>query len=148
MTSGGKMSRHTALLAAGGASLALLVAGCGEDDFANDPRPAVPVEVTGSIKDSGVTVSPRREGAGPLRLILANLTDRALTVTLEGEDVIERVSQVQPQDTATIQKTLASGEYEVRAGTSRAVSIGDAIPPATLTIGPERASSSDELLLP
>lgn len=142
------MARHTALLAAGAMLTILLVAGCGDEDFANDPRPPVRVELTGSIKDDGVTVSPTREGAGPIQLTLANLTDRALTVTLEGEDVIERVGPVQPQDTATIQKTLASGSYEVRAGTSRAVDIGDAIPPATLTIGPDRASSSDQLLLP
>ena len=76
------------------------------------------------------------------------LTDRAHTITVEGEDVIERTAPIQPQDTATIQKTLRPGIYEVRAGSSRAGDIEDQIRPATLTIGPERADSNNDLLLP
>ena len=128
--------------------LALVAAGCGDDDFANAPRPPTAVELTGVIKDRGVTISPTREGAGPIRLTISNQTDRAHTVTLEGDDVIERVGPVQPHDTATIRKTLGSGSYEVRAGSSRAVDIEDQIPPAMLKIGPERESSDETLLLP
>jgi len=143
-----KMRNRRTMLVASGMLLALIAAGCGGDDFANDPRPPSAVELTGVIKDDGVTISPRREGAGPISLTIANLTDRAHTITLEGDDVVERVGPVQPQDTATIQKTLPSGTYEVRAGSSRAVDIEDQIPPATLTIGPDRSSSDTELLLP
>lgn len=142
------MRNRRAMLLAGGAALALGATGCGGDDFANTPRPPATVELTGVIKDSGVTISPTREGAGPIRITIANQTDRAHTVTLEGDDIIERVGPVQPQDTATIRKTLASGSYEVRAGSSRAVDIEDQIPPAVLRIGPERASSDETLLLP
>ena len=49
-------------------------------------------------------------------------------------------------DVATIQKTLEQGTYEVRTGSERAVR--HEIPAATLEIGPERESSSDDLLLP
>jgi hypothetical protein len=140
-------SRRLALLA-GGTALALAAAGCGGEDFANAPRPPIAVQLDGVIREDGVAVSPTREGAGPIRLTIANLTDRAQTVTLEGDDVIERVGPVQPMDTATIRKTLDSGTYEVRAGTSRAVDIEDQIPPATITIGPPRRGSDSELLLP
>ena len=43
---------------------------------------------------------------------------------------------------------LEPGTYEIRAGSPRAVDIGDQIRPATLRIGPERESSSREVLLP
>ncbi len=146
-----KMRDRRTLLLAGGAALTLAVAGCGggdDDDFANDPRPPTPVELSGVIRADGVALSPTREGAGPIQITFSNQTDRAHTITLEGEDVIERTAPIQPQDTATIQKTLTPGSYEVRAGSSRAVDIEDQIPPATLTIGAERAPSNDDLLLP
>ncbi len=148
MKSTSKMRKCRAMFFAGAMLLALGAVGCGEDDFANDPRPPSTVELTGVIRDDGVTISPTREGAGPILLTISNQTDRAHTITLEGEDVIERTAQIQPQDTARIQKTLRSGTYEIRAGSSRAVDIEDQIRPATLTIGPERASSDTETLLP
>jgi hypothetical protein len=148
MKSTDKMRRGRVVLVASGMALAMVATGCGDEDFANEPREPTPVELSGVISANSVTVSPAREGAGPIRLIVANLTDRAHTITLEGEDVIERTAPIQPQDTATIQKTLASGTYEIRAGSSRAVDIEDQIRPATLTIGPERASSNRDLLLP
>lgn len=136
------------VLAVGGILLALVAAGCGSEDFANEPRPPVAIGLTGVIRPSGVAVSPDRIGAGPVRITISNQTDRTHSITLEGEDVIERVRQVQPRDTATIQKTLRPGTYEVRAGSSRAVDIDDQIPPAKLTVGPERPSSDSTLLLP
>ena len=133
----------SALLLVGAAGL---VAACGEDDFENKPRPAAAITLTGVIQDRGVTISPRREGAGPFLISISNQTDESHTVTLEGESVKEEVGPVQPRDTAEIQKTLAPGTYEVRAGSPEATS--EEIPPATITIGPERASSNDRLLRP
>jgi hypothetical protein len=129
---------------------AALLAGCGGDDFENDRRPSVPKELTGVIQDRGVTISPKKEGAGPFVITISNQTDDAHTVTLEGTSsatsVQETVGPIQPQDTGTIQKTLPEGKYEVRAGSEQAVE--KEIPPAELDIGPDRDSSNDELLLP
>lgn len=144
----GNMRNRRALLLAGGVAAMLAASGCGDEDFANDPRPPTAVEMSAVIRDEGVTLSPTREGAGPLRITFSNQTDRAHTITVEGEDVIERTAPIQPQDTATIQKTLRPGTYEVRAGSSRAVDIEDQIRPATLTIGPQRTGSNNDLLLP
>lgn len=144
----GKMRSCRALLLASGFSLALAATGCGGEDFANAPRPPSAVDLSAVITPEGVSLSPTREGAGPIRMTISNQTDRAHTITLEGEDVVERTAPIQPQDTATIQKTLDSGSYEVRAGSSRAVDIEDQIRPATLTIGAERKGSDRELLLP
>ena len=126
--------------------LALLGAGCGEDDFENRPRPAVPKELTGVIQEDKVTVSPRKVGAGPILITISNQTQAAHLVTLEGETIRERVGPVNPLDTATIQKTLKQGSYEVSAGSPRAVA--REIQPAQLVIGKPRKNSSDELLLP
>jgi len=125
---------------------AVFLAGCGGDDFENEKRPPVPIELTGVIQDRGVTVSPDSEGAGPFVITISNQTDDAHTVTLEGTSIEETVGPIQPQDTGTIQKTLPTGKYEVRAGSD--VAVEKEIPPAELDIGPDRASSNDELLLP
>jgi hypothetical protein len=125
---------------------AALAAGCGEDDFARNPRPPVPVELTGVIQDDAVTVSPSRLGAGPIQITISNQTDRRQTVTLEGERLETRAGPVDPLDTATINRTLEPGIYEVRAGS--AVAAPREIKPATLQIGRERANSNDVLLLP
>jgi len=144
---GSRHIRGTGLLA-GGAALLLALGGCGEDDFANEPRPPTAVDLSAIIRADAVTLSPANEGAGLVEITISNQTDRAHTVTLEGEDIIERTAQIQPQDTARIQKTLGPGVYELRAGSRRAVDIGDEIRPATLRIGAERESSSREVLLP
>jgi hypothetical protein len=137
-------SRLAAAVVTAGAVAAF--AACGEDDFENRPRPAAPVELTGVIQEDKVTVSPSKVGAGPILITISNQTEAAHSVTLEGESVREQVPPVNPLDTATIQKTLKQGTYEVSAGSSRAVA--REIEPATLTIGKPRKDSSGELLLP
>jgi hypothetical protein len=126
---------------------AALLAGCGEDDFENEPRPPVTLELTGVIQEDRLTVSPSRNlGAGPFSILISNQTDAEHTVTLEGGSIQERVGPVAPDDTVEIKRTLAPGSYEVRAGSARAVR--REIQPATLDIGEERKSSNNELLLP
>jgi hypothetical protein len=123
-----------------------LIAGCGDEDFANEPRPPVPVELTGVVQDEAVTVSPARIGAGPVRITISNQTRRRQSITLEGETLETQVGPVDPLDTATIRSSLDPGLYEVRAGS--AVAVPKEIRPALLRIGPERRSSSGDLLLP
>jgi hypothetical protein len=129
--------------------LGLAFAGCGEDDFENKPRPAVPKQLTGVITDEKVTVSPDQEGAGPFVITISNQTKASHTITLESADggtIREQVGPINPLDTATIQRTLTQGEYTVKAGSERAVK--REIAPAVLRIGKDRKSGSDELLLP
>ena len=101
------------------AAAALLAAGCGDDDFKNEPRPAVPVELTGVIQDDKVTVSPSKIGAGPILITISNQTEQPRTITLEGEQISEETGPVPPLETETIAKTLGPGRYEVRAGSER-----------------------------
>jgi hypothetical protein len=126
---------------------ALIVAGCGEEDFENQPRPPVPMELTGVIQDDKVTISPAKNiGAGPFVITISNQTDAAKVVTLEGGSITEKTDNIPPLETATIQRTLDPGSYEVRAGSERAVR--KEIAPAVLDIGEERENSNSDLLLP
>jgi predicted component of type VI protein secretion system len=131
---------------AGLAVVAALLAGCGEDDFKNEARAPVRLALTGVIQDDKVTVSPASVGAGPVEITISNQTDSERTITLEGESITEQEGPVLPGDTATIQKTLGPGSYEVRAGSEKAVR--KEIQPAVLRIGKERRNSNNELLLP
>jgi hypothetical protein len=126
---------------------AAIAAGCGEDDFENEPRPPVTLELTGVIQEDKLNVSPSRNlGAGPFRILISNQTDAEHTVTLEGGSIQEQVGPVAPDDTVEIKRTLAPGSYEVKAGSARAVR--REIQPATLDIGEERPNSNSDLLLP
>jgi hypothetical protein len=131
---------------AGLAVVAALIAGCGEDDFKNEARAPVRIALTGVIQDDRVTVSPAKIGAGPVEITISNQTDSERTITLEGESITEEQGPVQPGDTATIQKTLEPGSYEVRAGSKKAVR--REIQPAVLQIGKKRKNSNNELLQP
>jgi hypothetical protein len=135
-----------------GGTLSLAAAACGEDDFENRARPPVPIELTGVIQEDKVTVSPDKVPAGPILITISNQTKDAHTLTLEsrsvreGEPVRERTPPVNPEDTATIQKTLKPGTYEVRAGSE--VAVPKEIDPAPLEVGPPGRDSNDRLLLP
>jgi hypothetical protein len=136
-------ARGVAILAA----VAAVAGGCGEEDFENRPRPPITMELTGVIQEDEVTVSPSRNiGAGPFLITIANETDAEHTITLEGGSITEETGPVAAGDTVTIQRTLAPGSYEVRAGSDRAQR--RRIAPATLDIGAERESSSGDVLLP
>ena len=162
-------TRRAALLSA--AAVGMLIVGCGgDDDFENDPRPPVPLQLTGVITEESVTVSPRTVAPGPIVLITSNQTDQPHTLTLEGPEVDEETGPIPPGDTATIQATLRDtdpGEgYEVRANSERAVDPDEVIAAARINVFEKsseecdkleeqgrsdptcRGSSSDELLLP
>jgi hypothetical protein len=137
--------RSGAALAA--SAIALAIAGCGGgEDFKRETKAPIPVDLTGSIQEDKVTVSPDQVGAGPIEITISNQTHEAHTVTLEGERVRERVGPINPEDTATLQKTLAPGTYEVRAGSS--VAAPREIAPALLEVGPKRKDSGSDVLQP
>ena len=126
---------------------AVLVAGCGDEDFERKPRSPVRVELTGVVQTDRVTVSPARDlGAGPFEITISNQTDEPHTVTLEGESIKEDAGSLEPTDTLTIKRTLEPGTYEVRAGSEKAVP--KEIEPAVLDIGADRKDSNSDLLLP
>jgi hypothetical protein len=138
-------SRAGAVAIAG--ALAVGAVGCGStDERPNHPRPPVRIVVTGSISTDRVSISPRRFGAGPISLVVANLTDTAQRVTLETAGrarpgVRTRTAPIDPRDTAEVRAYLTRGRYTVRVA-------GASIRAATLRVSGRRPSAQNDLLQP
>jgi hypothetical protein len=124
----------------------VLLAGCGGEDFKNEARAPIRLELSGVIQDDEVSVSPAKLGAGPVAITISNQTDTPHSITLEGSSTVDRAGPVQPGDTTTIQKTLEPGSYEVKAGSEKAVK--QEIRPAVLQISKSRKNSNNDVLLP
>ena len=127
---------------------ALALVSCGsESDYANDPRPPSPINISAAISPDKVTVSPAEFGAGPVTFLIANLTDDTQEVTVETAELAEEAgikqttSPINPQGTATLKVDVKEGEYVVRTKSS-------SIREAHITVGAERPSSQDKLLQP
>lgn len=131
------------------APVILLLVACGsEEKYANEPRPPAPINVTAAITESRVELSPRRFGAGPIVLIIANQSGRPREVTLETDEPAEdkpgirqTTSPVNPRGTAELQVDVTQGTYSVSVDSER-------VRPAALTVGAPRASAQNDLLQP
>ena len=124
-------------------------AGCGaEGDYENEPRAPLSINVTTTISNGRVSVSPARFGAGPIVLVVANQTDEPQTVTIEtdeldGDEVglVRSTAPIEPRDTASLQVQVRQGRYLVRAS-------GEQIEAARLAVGAPRPSGQNSLPLP
>jgi hypothetical protein len=119
---------------------AVVLAGCGRNDFKNDPRPPVPAEVSVKIAKDGVAVSPKEFGAGLVNFTIANLTTDPGTLAIHGP-VDTSSTEIPPAGTGTIKADMKSGSYEASVS-------GIAVRPFSFTVGPERPSGQNDLLLP
>ena len=129
----------------------LALAACGEDDFENEPRPPVPVQLTGVITDAeGHGLAQRRSAPGPVVITVSNQDEAAHTVTLESADGGGPSASRSARSTRSTRRRCSARSPRAatrsRAGSEAAVE--REIKPATLTIGKDRKSGSDELLLP
>jgi hypothetical protein len=145
--------------------LALAGLGCGAEEHANDPRPAPPVRVSVALQDDQLTVEPSRIGLGPERTKLipqnedqpqpAIRTKAPLTVVFVSANLTQKESKLEisgPKETTSgllvangngsYQTALPTGRYEITA--SGHPDAGS----ATLFVGPFRASSQNDVLLP
>jgi hypothetical protein len=152
-------------LAGVAAALALAAAGCGAQGHANDPRPQVATRVSVTVSAKKVTVQPEAVGLGPERTqqIPQNYhapqppirTGKPLTVVFTAANLTDRDTQLRirgPKDAASGPLIAnSSGSLQVDLPTG-AYTIGAAgLPgarPAKLAIGPYRASSRNDVLLP
>src|SRR4051794_13908696 len=132
--------RGRALLVASALLAALIAAGCGRNDFKNDPRPPVPAEIAVKIARDGVVVSPKTFGAGLANFTVANLTDQAGSLAIRGP-VTASTNQIPPAGTGAVKVELKSGIYEASVD-------GITVRPFQFTVGPERPSGQNDLLLP
>jgi hypothetical protein len=135
----------------------LAVAACGGgSNFANQPRPPVPVNLTVYIDNARVSLSPRSVGAGPIVFIVTNQSDRSesLAVVPRGktDHALADTGPINPQATAQVTVDFKPGDYTVststNGGTEAARATARPVRGAHLHIGPPRPSASDQLLQP
>jgi hypothetical protein len=121
-----------------------LIAGCGAEDFANEPRAAAPIETTARLGPGIVEVSPDSFGAGIVNITVANLSDHPASLILKAASGKTAASSgtIAPQAVTTIKTDLKQGNYEAVAGGASNIRSD------TIKVGPERASSQNDLLQP
>ncbi len=128
---------------------AIFIAGCGSNhSYGNASRPPAPVNVSVSLTNARVQISPDRLGAGPVVLIVANESGRSRDLTLSaaggaGSCLSDDASSgpINPQGVVRLQVDLVEGDCAVRVRDG-------GLHPAQLTVGPARASAQDDLLQP
>jgi hypothetical protein len=120
---------------------ALAAGGCG-GDFANDPRPPVPAQISVQIGPRAVRVVPAALGAGLANFTIANLNRRPASLSLElsGEPLAQS-ALIPPGGNGAMKAELVTGSYEL-------VAEGLPVLGSRLEVGVERPSASNDLLLP
>ncbi|MEX2108279.1 MAG: hypothetical protein WD827_05290 [Solirubrobacterales bacterium] len=147
-------------------ALALAVAGCGAEEHANDPRPQPPTRVSVSITEDAITVAPARIAIGPeptqqipqnahvpqpsvdsdepldVVIVTANLTDGDSLLKVDGPKKSAESKLLIANGTVTLHTALPTGVYRISAADIPGAGT------ATLTVGPYRSSSENDVLLP
>lgn len=158
------LGSRTCLAGACAAALALTALGCGATERPNDPRPSPPTRVSVAIQKDAVVVAPTRIGEGPEKNQLTQQnrkqpqppieTDEPLNVVFVSANLTPTDSHLKivgPKTTEsgllvangnnTFQAGLPTGTYTISAA-------GIPAKPAKLVVGPYRASSQNDVLLP
>jgi len=148
-----------------GALCLLALASCGAEEHENDPRPALPIEITVSISEKSVDVSPASVGfsGGDQQHLTQNEktpsqeidrdVPQTVNFTISNTTTFDTALDIQGPQKRSSGPVVANGtaEFKVDLPTGD-YTIGAAdIPGATaaeLRVGPKRYSSSSELLLP
>ncbi|MCW2988458.1 MAG: hypothetical protein JWM24_1396 [Solirubrobacterales bacterium] len=146
--------------------LTLIAAGCGAESHPNEPRAQAPVRVSVTITPKAITVQPAAVGVGPaptqqipqnqnhpqpqirgdkkpltVSIVIANETTSNTKLELRGPRDVSSVP-IPVNSPATLQTDLPTGTYAVAAAGIPGARIGK------LVIGPFRASSQNDVLLP
>ncbi len=143
---------RTSLAIALTGALTLGAVGCGGSDSTrtNELRPPAPILIAASVTPRAITASPQRFGAGPIQILVTNITGSSQQVTFEsdgplsagsGTGISQKTGPINPQDTATITANVDPGLYVLRVG-------GDTVEPASIRVGRSRPSSQNDLMLP
>ena len=146
-------------------AVALIAAGCGAQEHANEPRPQPPTRVSVTLTPRAITMQPPRIAVGPepsqqipqnqhagqpqihskapldVVFVAANLTNSNSKLELRGPKDASSGLLV-ANGNGSFQASLPTGSYSVRA-------IGIAgSEPVHFAIGPYRSSSQNDVLLP
>ena len=146
-------------------TLALAAVGCGAESHINNQRPQSPTRVSVTIGEHAVTVQPDAVGLGPDRtqqipqnqhagqppiqtkapltvtFVAANLTDFDSHLEVRGPTKASS-GPLYANSNGTLQADLPTGSYTISAADIPGAT------PAKLVVGPYRASSQNDVLLP
>jgi len=135
------------ILASVGATV--IGAGCGSSEtHKNKLKPPEPINVSASVSDKRVSVSPNAFGAGPIVLIITNQTSRKQDVTLESDTTSGKAGIEQSTGPIIPEGGTAQLQVNVGKGTYRLSTADDGVEPATIAVGTSRGTSQNELLQP
>ncbi len=146
-------------------TLALAIGGCGAESHPNKQRPQAPTRVSVTVSDHAVTIQPEQIGIGPEKTqqIPQNQhaaqppikTNAPLTVVFVAANLTESNSRLEVRgpknatsgplygnSTVGLQADLPTGSYTISAADIPGAKA------ATLVVGPFRASSQNDVLLP
>jgi hypothetical protein len=130
-------------LTAAAVGAVVLLAACGSGrHFADDPRPATPVDLTVYIDDSHVSISPAHVGAGPLILYVTNEASKSEVVSIQTSDgaTVARSGAINSGQANQMNTDLTTpGIYDIVAGSTF---------PAKLKITRPRPNADNVLLQP
>lgn len=162
----GQLRRPATALACALGAIALLGAGCGASEHANEARPQPPTRISVAISEDTITVQPPRIAIGPeptqqipqnqhagqprvrsnaplnVVFVAANLTDTDSHLEVRGNGKDLSSEPLYANAGVTLQSILPTGVYRVSAADIPAAK------PAKLVVGPYRTSSQNDLLLP
>ena len=132
------------------------VAGCGGGThFANDPRPASPVNVSVYVNDQRISVSPGSVTVGTVTITIANQSSsaQAIEVAPAGRSsAVTTTGPISPQATDQVTVNLRAGDYTIGVSPGNSTQAAAAAPtgvaPGSLTVQGRRSNSNSELLQP
>ena len=127
----------------------VVLAGCGGGrDYANQPRPPAPINVTAAITDFRVIVSPRRFGAGPIVLIVSNQSSSAQKVIFQTDELGGSEPGRKFDTTPINPRGTASLKVDVREGDWKLSTDDGGIRAASVAVGRKRKTAQGDLLQP
>ncbi len=160
----GRVGARAAVAAAIGA-LSLAAAGCGAQSHTNDPRPQVALQVSVTINSGEILVQPRAigvngartqqipqnqnhaqppiptEAAATVRIVASNQTGTDTRLEVRGPRSASS-GPIPANSPGTMQTELTTGAYTIAAADIPGARVGK------LVVGPYRASSENDVLLP
>jgi hypothetical protein len=147
--------RNRIILILGTAALTVSACGSTGGKSPSQARPPTPINLTVYVNDSKVSVSPSAVGAGPVIFIVTNQATRSesLAISKSGQThPIASTAPINPQGTTQVSVNFKPGDYTIATGaqghTDASLSAPSSIRAASIHIGRERSSSSNDVLQP